>query len=73
MIRIDQLRLEPVKNESSIALTARLKRKAAKLLKIREEDIRDLRIVRSSVDARKKPEVFVTYSVEVKASGEKGI
>ena len=73
MIRIDQLRLEPVKNESPIALTARLKKKAAKLLKIREEDIRDLRIVRSSVDARKKPEVFVTCSVEVKVSGEKGI
>jgi len=70
MIRINQLRLLPVKNESKEALKKRLSKKAAALLRIQEKDILSLDIVKSSIDARKKPDVFLTFSVDIKCPSE---
>ena len=38
-----------------------------------ENEILDVEILRCSLDARKKPEIFAIYAVEVKVSGEKRI
>ena len=42
---------------------------AAKLLKISSAKIRALRIVRRSVDARKKPDIRIVYTVDVEING----
>ena len=48
---------------------AQLSFEAARLLKISGSKIRKLRIVRRSVDARKKPNVSIVYTVDVLADG----
>ena len=63
MIRINQMRM-PL-NHSRQSLAA----KAARTLKIKEEQIRDLTIVKQSVDARKKPEIWYSYVVDVSING----
>ena len=64
MIRISQLKL-PVDHGPED-----LKRQAAKELKVPEERIQSLSVSRRSVDARKKPVVYV-YTVDVELSEEK--
>lgn len=59
MIRITQLTL-PVEQKPEA-----LKKKAARLLKVRPEEIGELRICRRSLDARKKPELYYSYTVDV--------
>lgn len=62
-IRIDQIKIKPESDcrESLI-------REAAKRLHISEKDITDLRILKKSIDARKKPDVFLLYQVAVDVS-----
>ena len=48
----------PIKNEMS-----QLAKQVAKRLRVSEADISDLRIIRKSLDARKKPELKYTYTV----------
>ena len=64
MIRINQIKM-PIEHS-----THQLKEKAAKLLKIKEHQIKELRIVKKSIDARKKPELVVVYSVDVSVDNE---
>ena len=63
MIRINQLKL-PVGHRPG-----ELIKKAARALKIREEEIAGLHIVRQSVDARKKPVIVYSYIVDVQVIG----
>ena len=71
MIRINQIKF--VNNlETSMTsdeLYRALKRKSAKLLHIDEKQISDLEIIRHSIDARKKPEIYDVYMVDIKLSG----
>ena len=67
MIRITQLKL-PVSHTGED-----LKRKAAKLLRVAPGDIRSLRIVKQSVDARKKAEILYSYTVDVEVQKESQI
>lgn len=67
MIRISQLKL-PVGHPAE-ALTE----KAAKVLGISPEQIRSLRIRKQSVDARKKPELFYIYTVDVETGREEAV
>lgn len=60
MIRIQQLKCLPGHTE------AELKGKAAKLLHIREQQISEFQIVKQSIDARKKPEIRLSYVVDLK-------
>ena len=60
MIRINQMKL-PVSAEPA----AVLKERAAKLLHLREGELRELHIARRSIDARKKPEILFSYTVYV--------
>ncbi len=48
-------------------------RKAAHTLHLEEEEIIGLEIVKKSIDARKKPDIFVTYTVRFSTAGEEHI
>ena len=65
MIRINQLVL-PVEHEDGA-----LKKKAARLLKLPEEALGELTIVRRSIDARKKSQLLYSYIVDVRLKEEK--
>ena len=63
MIRIRDIFLPP---EHS---AAQLSYEAARALRISPSKVRRLRIVRRSVDARKKPDIRVVYTVDVTVDG----
>ena len=63
MIRIREISLPPEHN------LAQLSYEAARLLKISNSKVRSLRLVRRSVDARKKPDVRIVYTVDVTVEG----
>lgn len=65
MIRINQLTLETGHGPEA------LKKKAARLLKVPEAAIKELKIVRRSIDARKKDRILFSYIVDVKLSDGK--
>ena len=62
-IRIDQIKIK-LEQDSRQSLI----KEAAKRLHISEKDITDLRILKKSIDARKKPDVFLLYQVAVDVS-----
>lgn len=64
MIRINQLKLPADHTPEA------LKQKAAKLLKIDPAAIDQILVRRQSLDARKKPELFYIYTVDVQLAGE---
>lgn len=66
MIRIREISLPP---EHSVH---QLSYEAAQMLKISPSRIRGLRIVRRSVDGRKKPDVRIVYTVDVTVEGNEG-
>lgn len=57
MIQINQINLHPGHS------FADLKKKAARIIPCRPEELLDFQILRRSVDARKKPELFFSYTV----------
>ena len=59
MIQIQQIKLRVGEPEE------RLKSLAAGQLRIAPEQIRSLRIRKKSIDARKKPDIFIVYTVDV--------
>ena len=63
MIRIREISLPPEHN------VAQLSFEAARLLKISNSKVRRVKIVRRSVDARKKPDVRIVYTVDVSVDG----
>lgn len=63
MIRIREISMPPEHN------VAQLSYEAARLLKLSNSKIRKLRLVRRSVDARKKPDVRIVYTVDVAVDG----
>lgn len=54
---INDIKLPPDEDDGN------LKRIAAKKLAVKVEDIKDFKIVKQSVDARKKPDIYLVYSV----------
>ncbi len=69
MIRLDQIRINVLEADQR----ARLLSKAARSLKVRTKDIKELVILKRSIDARKKPEVFYLYSIGVKVLREEAV
>ena len=67
MIRISQLKL-PLDHTETM-----LEEKICQKLKIKREDLISWEIHRRSVDARKKPELFFVYTVDVKTSKDRKI
>ena len=67
MIRINQIKM-PLHHDA-----AALEQKIRKRLGLSGGQELRYRIIRKSIDARKKPELSLVYSVEVSASGEEKI
>ena len=67
MIRISQLKLEVPHKEKQL-LT-----KIAKQLRISESEILSYEIQKLSIDARKKPQIYYIYVVDVKVNNEKQV
>jgi uncharacterized FAD-dependent dehydrogenase len=59
-IRIDNIKIK-VQEDSDIFLRETLLKKYP----LREEDITDIKIIKKSLDARKKPQLFFVYTVDV--------
>lgn len=64
MIRIHQIKVKPENGKDKLI------KKAAIILRVAETEILDLQIVKRSLDARKKPELFYSYVVDVKVAKE---
>ncbi len=67
MIRINQIKIHNDLNTSKTKeeLFDMLYQKASKLLRINRSDIESLEIIRHSIDARKKPDIFDVYMVDL--------
>lgn len=59
MLRVNQIKVHPD------AGVENLRKKAAAVLGIKPADIEQLSIIKQSIDARKKPEIFYSYTVDV--------
>ncbi|MGM9585780.1 MAG: NAD(P)/FAD-dependent oxidoreductase [Faecousia sp.] len=66
MIRLRDISLPPEHNAHQLQF------EAARMLRLSNSKIRQLRIVRRSVDARKKPDVRTIYTVDVAVEGNEG-
>ena len=64
MLRVNQVKIRTEHTGEQ------LKRKTAETLGIQTVDILGMRIIRQSIDARKKPEIFYSYSLEVQVKNE---
>lgn len=67
MIQINQLNLNLEHSAEDI------KRKAAKMVGCNVSEFQDFQIVKKSIDARKKPEIYISYSVRLGLKDEKKI
>ena len=67
MIRINQIKL-PVTHD-----TVQLEQKIKKALKLKEDTPFQYQIVKKSIDARKKPDLFYVYSVDVETADDQKI
>ena len=65
MLRISQLKLPVTHTEED------LKKKIVHTLMCRTEAVQSYEIIKQSLDARKKPDLFYVYTVDVKADNEK--
>ena len=66
MIRIRDISMPPKHDPNQLLF------EAAKLLRISNSKIKQIHIVRRSIDARKKPVVRIIYTVDVTVSGNEG-
>lgn len=64
MLRINQVKLKIDHTQKE------LRKKVADMLRVPAGEIRSLTIVRQSIDARKKPEIYYSYTVDVEVPGE---
>ena len=67
MIRITQLKL-PIEHKKQ-----ELYEKTAKLLRVAPSEIKQLKIVKQSVDARKKEQILFIYTIDVEVAKEQQI
>lgn len=50
-----------------------LRKKVAEILRIRESEIQQIKILKKSIDARKKPQIYYSYSVAFECSQEQKV
>lgn len=67
MIQIQQLKLHIGHTEEEMS------RKIAKMLRLKENAQFSWKVIRKSIDARKKPELFFVYTVEVELKDERNV
>ena len=63
MIRLREIAMPPEHNPAQLGY------EAARLLKIPNSKVRQVKIIRRSIDARKKPDVKIVYSIDVMVDG----
>lgn len=63
MIRIREISMPPEHSVSQLSY------EAARMLRISGSKVRQVRLVRRSVDARKKPDIRIVYTIDVKVDG----
>lgn len=63
MIRLREISMPPEHSVSQLSY------EAARMLRISGSKIRQVRLVRRSVDARKKPDIRIVYTIDVKVDG----
>lgn len=63
MIRIREIAMPPEHNPVQLGY------EAARLLKVANSKVRQVRIIRRSIDARKKPDVKIVYTIDVAVDG----
>ncbi len=66
MIRISDIALPPEHNAHQLTY------EAARMLRISASRIKELKLVRRSIDARKKPDVKLIYTVDLRVDGSEG-
>ena len=59
MIKIDQIKLSIDEDESKINSLV------AKKLRVKDNDIKSIKILKKSIDARKKPDIYFVFSIIV--------
>lgn len=64
MIRINQIKCRPGHTEEQ------LRRKAEDTLGVKESELLFMEVIRQSIDARKKPDIFYIYTVDVQVKNE---
>lgn len=69
MIRIQQIKLMADCKDERTALL----KKTAKLLRLEPSAIQSLSLVKRSIDARKKPEIYAVYTVDVQVADERAV
>lgn len=69
MIRIGQLKL--TLQDTLDVPEEVLKRKASRILNVPVTDISKIEIIKQSIDARKKPDLFLVYTIDVLLQGDK--
>ena len=67
MIQIQQIKLKIPHKETDV------KKKFCKILHIPEKRVHTFRILKRSLDARRKPELFYVYTAEAEVEGEKAL
>ena len=67
MLRLNQIRLRPGHSEQE------LEDRIRKLLNLKKSEPLEYRIFKQSIDARKKPEIYYTYTVDVKLRQEEAV
>lgn len=73
MIRIVQLKLSPSHNMESNRFMEELENAVIKTLKIKREQLLNIKVVKRSIDARKKNDIKIIYIVDAKVIGEKKV
>lgn len=63
MIRIRDINMAPAHSVSQLSY------EAAKMLRVSNSVVRQVKIVKKSIDARKKPDVRINYTIDVKVDG----
>lgn len=64
MLRVNQVKLKTGHSPEQ------LRKKTAEILRVPVQDVLSVQIVRQSIDARKKPEIFYSYSVDAAVKNE---
>lgn len=67
MIRINQVKMHTGHTPEQ------LKNKAAEILRVNAGSIKNITICRQSIDARKKPEIFYSYTLDIQVDGEEKV
>ena len=67
MLRVNQVKIRTGHSEEA------LKKKISEILKIPGQEIRGWKLIRRSIDARKKPELFYSYTLDVDVKNEEKV